>query len=65
MARRKRVALVVFVDLDPIPGVMHTEDSAQQVVSTYLINNIGHYNPQVIVAPPSMQMPTGNHVTQA
>ena len=62
---RERVALIVYVDLDPVPGVMHTADSAQQVISAYLINNINHYNPQVLVAPPTMQKPIGKNVTKA
>lgn len=60
----KKVALIVYIDLDPIPGVMHTEDSAREVVSAHLTNAMNHYNPRVLVGPPHMQMPSGSYVTQ-
>lgn len=50
MPDRKRVALIVHVDLDPVPGTMHTHESAQEVVKNLLINSIPHYWPEVHLA---------------
>lgn len=55
MSSRRRVALVVFVDLDPVPGDFHTSESAVENVQEALNWSIGHYNPQVLMAPPHMQ----------
>lgn len=52
---RKRVALVVYVDLDPIPGALHTPESAQSYVSSTLKEFFGPYDPGVIIAPSHMQ----------
>lgn len=65
--RRERKAFVVFVDLDPTPGMMHTEQSAQDVIRNVLYQRMPHYNPEVISAPPSMQKPNNSSegITQA
>jgi hypothetical protein len=52
---RKRVAFVVYVDLDPTPGTMHTEDSAQSVIRNVLNQRMPAYKPTVWVAPLSLQ----------
>ena len=50
-----RVALVVYVDLDPLPGAFHTAESALNNVRGILENQIDHYNPVVAHAPDSLQ----------
>lgn len=47
---RKRIKLEVLIDLDPIPGTFHTEESARKQVEAILLSSVGHYNP--IVLPP-------------
>ena len=51
--RRMRKPFVVFVDLDPVPGVMNTEESASEVLQSILNESIKHYNPTVFVEPSS------------
>lgn len=53
---RKRVALVVAVDLDPIPGNFHTEESAHGNIYGILWDRIPHYNPEVEIAPEVFQL---------
>lgn len=55
MSNRRRVALVVYVDLDPIPTTFNTSESAVENVQEILEWSIGHYKPQVLMAPPHMQ----------
>lgn len=45
---RKKVCIEVWVELDPVPGTMHTAESARETLQTILTNSIGHYNPQVV-----------------
>lgn len=45
--KRKRIKLVVWVDLDPIPGSFHTPESAKKNVEAILKDYIPHYNPMV------------------
>lgn len=45
--RPDRVKLIVYVDLDPVPGPMHSIDSAQNTVRGILHAQIPHYNPMV------------------
>lgn len=51
----RKVALVVYVDLDRIPGAFYTLESARENVEGILKETIGHYNPMVMEAPPSIQ----------
>lgn len=44
---RERVCLLVEVDLDPMPGVMHTAESARDWVLIDLMYVMPHYNPTV------------------
>lgn len=44
---RERIMLEVWVDLDPVPGIFHTKESAQHCVRNILNNSIPHYNPTV------------------
>lgn len=60
---RKRVALLVYVDLDPVPGgAFSDEDSALKLTADILDQRIGHYNPIVSFAPDSFQ-PLNSPVT--
>lgn len=47
--RRKRVALVVEVDLDPVPGWGNTAEDFRAYLQRNLDDGIGHYNPTVTV----------------
>ncbi len=42
---RKRVKLIVEVDLDPVPGAFHTKESAVFYVQSILMRSIPHYDP--------------------
>lgn len=46
---RIRVKLIVCIDLDPVPGMMHTAESAEQVISGLLERTIPHYHPEVSI----------------
>lgn len=44
----KRIELFISIDLDRIPGAMHTEESAREVVQQVLQDRLGHYRPVVL-----------------
>lgn len=48
---RRQARFIVFVDLDDVPGTMHTEESAEQIIRNVLHQRMGHYNPQVHAIP--------------
>lgn len=48
---RDKIKLEVWVNLDPVPGLFHTKESARQVVSDILRDQIPHYNPSVALPP--------------
>lgn len=50
-----RKAFLVYVDLDPVPGEMHTQESAQNVLRSILNHMIPAYNPIVSLAPREYQ----------
>lgn len=50
-----RVALVIQVDLDPMPGTFHTKESAHNIVRNILVGVFSHYNPIVSFAPAELQ----------
>lgn len=50
-----RRAFVVYVDLDPVSGTMHSQESAQTVIQAVLSDRIEHYNPVVSLAPTHLQ----------
>ena len=52
---RKRVAFVVYVDLDPVPGQMHSTESAQNIIRHILQDRLRPYNPIVSLAPEAAQ----------
>lgn len=45
----------MYVDLDPVPGVMHSQESAQHVIANLLVERIPHYKPTVSLAPVDLQ----------
>jgi hypothetical protein len=47
----RKARLLVVVDLDEVPGTMHTVESAQQVTQNVLFQRMSHYNPVVSLAP--------------
>lgn len=47
----RKARLIVVVDLDAMPGTMHTPESAQQVVQNVLFQRMSHYNPVAHLAP--------------
>lgn len=51
---RKRVALVVYVDLVE-SGTHHTPESTLENIQIILNNTVSHYNPEVTLAPNSFQ----------
>lgn len=54
---KKRIALLVYVDLDSVPGEFHTEESARNSVAGILDDRIDQYNPMVAHAPDALQPP--------
>lgn len=50
-----RKAFIVYVDLDPVPGTFHSQESAQNVIRGILNDRISHYNPMVSLAPTDLQ----------
>ena len=44
-----RIALLVLIDLDPLPGAMHTPASAKENVEAILLTRLPHYAPVVII----------------
>jgi hypothetical protein len=45
----KRVRLIVYIDLDPVAGTMHTDKSAQNIIQAILDMRLPHYNPNVSI----------------
>ena len=52
---RKKVAFIVYVELDEMPGTMHTKQSAQDVIRNVLYQRMPSYKPTVIIAPKELQ----------
>lgn len=52
---RKRICFVIYVDLDPIPGSFHSQESAQNILGFLFRHYIPHYNPTLSLAPDSIQ----------
>lgn len=46
---RTRIKLAVYVDLDPMPGVFHSAESARHGVASILMGQIEHYKPTVSI----------------
>jgi hypothetical protein len=57
---RTRKAFVVYLDLDPVPGVMHVEDNARFMAERVLTSILTTYNPKVHHAPDELQPKEGN-----
>jgi len=51
---RTRSKFAVYIDLDPVPGTMHTAESAAAVIQNVLNTAVGHYNPHVQIVSPEM-----------
>lgn len=51
---RTRIKLALYVDLDPVPGAMHTAENAASVIQNMLDTSIGHYNPAVMLVSDNM-----------
>lgn len=51
---RTRIKLAVYIDLDPVPGAMHTAENAASVIQSMLNTAVGHYNPAVQLVSPEM-----------
>lgn len=47
--QRRRVKLEVELDLDPVPGTFHDEESAREQVEAMLRRTVPHYNPTVLI----------------
>jgi hypothetical protein len=47
----RKARLLVVVDLDQMPGTMHTAQSAQEVIQNVLYQRMSHYKPAVSLAP--------------
>lgn len=45
----KRISLIVHIDLDDVPGSMHTEQSAQNIIQAILDMRLSPYNPNVAI----------------
>lgn len=55
---KQRIALLVYVDLDPVPGgAFSDEKSALDCTADILDQRVGHYNPIVSFAPDELQPP--------
>lgn len=48
--KRKRIMIVITVDLDPTPGAFHEAENAVALIEDQLNHSISHYNPKVELA---------------
>lgn len=53
----RRAAYLVYIDLDPKPGMMHSQESVQNVIRNVLFQSIGCQKPTVSLAPRDLQHP--------
>jgi hypothetical protein len=51
-----RKAYIVYVNLDPMPGEMYTEESALQILQEIFFDTIPQYDPGVHYAPESIEV---------
>lgn len=53
---RDRVAFLVYLDLDPVPGEMHSTESAANALRSVIMNTgLMNYRPTIGLAPESIQ----------
>lgn len=52
--------LTIYVNLDPLPGLFHTPESARRTVEGVLKTLIPHYSPKVYLATDPVAMETLN-----
>ena len=45
----ERIMLYVMLDLDPVPGRLHTPESAKDTVEAILLERVGQYTPVVLL----------------
>jgi hypothetical protein len=45
---RDRTAVLVMLDLDPVPGQMHTAENVRDTVEAIMLRNFPHYTPVVV-----------------
>lgn len=48
---RRRIQILVEVDLDPVPGSFHTGENTQEHIQHMLDGAIPHYNPVATYTP--------------
>lgn len=46
----ERVMLNVMINLDQLPGAMHTEQQARDTIEAILLTRLGHYDPVVVTS---------------
>lgn len=59
---RVRRAYVVYVDLDPMPGEMGSQESAHNVIRRSLQRLLPYYNVVVSLAPADLQPGSPNEI---
>lgn len=47
---RERVSFTVSIELDPIPGAMHTKESAKSAIEDIISSRMPSYNPRVYLS---------------
>lgn len=47
----RKARVLVVINLDDMPGTMHTAESAREVVQNVLYQRMSHYKPAVSLAP--------------
>lgn len=53
---RKRIALLIFVDLDGVPGEFNTRESWKRQIQGLLTHAVSHYHPQVEVGDATLSL---------
>lgn len=53
---RERIALIIFVDLDPVPGEFNTRESWKRQLQGAMNGMVSHYHPQVEVGDATLSL---------
>jgi hypothetical protein len=56
-----RVAVLIYVDLDSVPGTFYSQESAQNVLRAILNQHFSRYCPMVSLAPDDLQPARSNN----
>lgn len=56
MSKRNRAAFLIFIDLDPRPGSMHSPESAHRWIQQAMNNTLGAYEPDVYRLPENLRI---------